>query len=119
MTRDEFAAIVEQTIAALPEEYACQLVNVVIDIEDEPSRETLRELGMDPRYDTLFGLYEGTPIAERLDAVLPLPDRIVLYYRPLIREFRSPGRLRREIEKTLLHEIGHMLGLSDEDDGME
>lgn len=115
MTREEFDRIVEQAITALPERFARHLENIEIVVEDEPSREVLLDLGLDPRRDTLFGLYEGVPIDERADALLPLPDRIFIYYRPLIRTFRTPKRIQREIERTVLHEIGHVFGLDDDE----
>ena len=53
----------------------------------------LREMGLDPRRDTLYGLYEGVPLSERALGDAPLlPDRITIYYRPLVRDFRTPAR---------------------------
>jgi len=115
VTRTQFEEIVERAIAAIPEPFARFLDNVEVVVEDAPSREVLRELGLDPRRDSLFGLYEGLPIEERRDAMLALPDRIVIYYKPLVQTFRTPGRIQREIEETVRHEIGHAFGLEDDE----
>lgn len=115
MDRTTFEQIVEEELEALPERYAARLDNVAIVIEDEPTREKLCELGFDPRRDTLFGLYEGVPLAERALGGALLPDQITLYFRPLTRSFRTNRRIRSEIRKTIIHEIAHYFGM-DEDE---
>lgn len=116
MDRDRFAVLVEEAIEEIPEPFRRHLENVAVVIEDEPPAEVLEEMGLDPRRDTLYGLYEGVPLDERSVAdPIQLPDRIAIYYRPLVREFRTPGAIRREVRKTIVHEIGHVFGLEDED----
>lgn len=116
MDRDTFAATLDEAMEDLPEEFARHLENVAVLVDDEPSAELLRSLGMSPRRDTLFGLYQGTPLDQR-GALYGnrLPDTITIYYRPLVRACTTPGQLKREIRKTLIHEIGHYFGL-DEDE---
>ncbi|MGD9764682.1 MAG: metallopeptidase family protein [Candidatus Binatia bacterium] len=116
MDRERFRALVAEAIDELPEVFRRRLENVEVVVEDEPPAELLREMGLDPRRDTLFGLYQGIPATERgwADA-LTLPDRIAVYFRPLVREFRTPSAIRREIRKTIIHEVGHFFGL-DEDE---
>jgi predicted Zn-dependent protease with MMP-like domain len=46
---------------------------------------------------------------------LALPDRITIFYRPLVRAFRTPTAIRREIRKTVVHELAHFFGLEDGD----
>lgn len=115
MDRATFERFVESELDALPERYAARLENVHVVIEDEPSDETLVSLGYDPRHDTLFGLYEGTPLGERSLDGFSMPDRITLYYRPLSRSFRTHSRIRREIRKTIIHEVAHFFGMDDEE----
>jgi predicted Zn-dependent protease with MMP-like domain len=110
----EFARLVDEALAAIPAEFTARLANVAILVEDEPSPALLRELGMDPRVDALYGLYEGTPLSERAHDFTALPDRITLFRGPLRRDFRHRGRLRREIERTVVHEIAHFFGLDDD-----
>lgn len=116
MDRERFRRAVAEAVDALPKPFLERLHNVEIVVEDEPPAALLRQMGLDPRQDTLFGLYEGTPLSERShnDSFL-LPDRITLFYRPLVRSCRSLRQLRREIRKTVIHEIAHFFGM-DEDE---
>lgn len=116
MDRQRFRALVADAIDELPERFARRLSNVEVLVDDEPSAELLEDLGLRDRHDTLFGLYEGIPLGERPgDDMFTLPDRITLYYRPLVRACRNPVALRREIRKTLVHEIAHFFGFDDEE----
>src|SRR5262245_57422832 len=116
MDRDRFEALVGEALEEIPEPSHSDLATVTVGIEDEPSAELRREMGLHPRRDTLFGLYEGTPLHERaLDETLALPDRITIFYRPLVRAFRTPAAIRREIRKTVVHELAHFFGLEDHD----
>lgn len=116
MDRARFHDLVAQALADIPEPFQSHLEAVEVVVEDEPSTEMLREMGLHPRHDSLFGLYEGTPLTERaFDAAPALPDRITIFYRPLVRAFRSPAAIRREIRKTVVHELGHFFGLEDDE----
>ena len=115
MDRQRFRALVGEALDDIPEPFRGHLANVEVVVEDEPPADTLRAMGLHPRHDTLFGLYEGTPLGERVDGALLLPDRITIYYRPLVRTFRTPAAIRREIGKTVIHELGHFFGLEDDD----
>jgi predicted Zn-dependent protease with MMP-like domain len=89
--------------------------NIAIVVEDEPSVTLLREMEIDPP-DTLFGLYQGVPLTERRwDYGNALPDRIVLFQGPHERESRDEDDLVASIAETLIHEIGHYFGLSEEE----
>lgn len=115
MDREKFGAMVAEALDEIPDEFQPYLANVEVVVEDEPSVDLLRDLDLDPRHDTLFGLYEGTPVTVRGDhAGGVLPDRIVLFYRPLVHECRTPRALRREIRDTVIHEIAHHFGLDDD-----
>jgi predicted Zn-dependent protease with MMP-like domain len=114
MDRDAFEALVRDALDDLPEEFARRLDNVEIVIEDEPDARLLRSLGMDPRRDTLFGLYQGVPLNQRGASYGGmLPDKISIFYRPLLRACRTPERIRQQVRKTVIHEIGHFFGLDD------
>lgn len=89
--------------------------NIAIVIEDAPSDELLAEMDVDEG-DTLFGLYTGTPLTERQWAQgNMLPDRIVLFQHPHEDEAVDEDDLIVSIGETLIHEIGHYFGLSEEE----
>jgi predicted Zn-dependent protease with MMP-like domain len=111
----EFERLVAEALDAIPRRFAELLDNVAIQVEDEPDDDTLRDLDLDPRIDTIFGLYTGVPLELRGDGYTALPDVIVLYRLPLLEACESRGELVREVQLTLLHEIGHHLGF-DEDE---
>ena len=85
--------------------------NVAIVVEREPSAEDRREAGIEPD-DELFGLYVGTPLTERHDYHMVLPDRILIFQGPHERAF-SAGRLEIEIQRTVAHEVAHFFGIDD------
>jgi predicted Zn-dependent protease with MMP-like domain len=113
MERAEFERLVAEAIDEIPEEFAPYLDNVAIVIEEEPDAGLLRSLGMNPRRDALYGLYQGTPLPHRPHDFASLPDRITIFARPLQRDFRSPERLKREIRCTVVHEIAHFFGIDE------
>ncbi len=116
MTRERFRELVAEALDELPEPFLSCLQNVQIVVDDEPEPALLRDMGLDPRRDVLFGLYQGVPADERGDTDnLLLPDRISVFYRPLVRAFRTPEAIRREVRKTVIHEIAHFFGMSDEE----
>jgi predicted Zn-dependent protease with MMP-like domain len=116
MDRARFHDLVVEALDDIPPRFSRHLENVQVVVEDEPDADVLADMGMDPRRDTLYGLYEGVPVTERgFDAGMMLPDRITIFFRPLVRDFRTPGRIKREIRKTVIHEIGHFFGLEDDD----
>jgi predicted Zn-dependent protease with MMP-like domain len=115
VSRKEFERVVREVLSSLPEEFAVHLANAEVVIEDEPSVAQLRDAGLDPRLDTLFGLYEGVPVGERGDGYAGLPDKISIFYRPIVEACDSPAEIREEIRTTVLHEVAHFFGIGDED----
>jgi predicted Zn-dependent protease with MMP-like domain len=114
VTREEFEELVREALDDLPAEFAERLDNVEVVIEDEPEPELLRSMGMDPRRQTLFGLYQGVPLHLRGDSYGGiLPDKITIFYGPLLRVCRTPERIRQQVRKTVIHEVGHFFGLTD------
>jgi len=115
MSRDEFEKVVAKALDGLPEEIAVHLDNIAVVVEDEPTDEELIDVGLDPETETLFGLYQGVALTERSVYDSVLPDRIVIYRRPLLEECQDRAELVREIQDTVVHEIGHFFGLGEED----
>jgi predicted Zn-dependent protease with MMP-like domain len=108
-----FARLVREALAELPPAFARRLENVAVVIADRPSPEQLRALGLGPD-ETLFGLYEGTPLGERGSGYhLALPDRITIYREPLLAACATIREMKEEIRLTVIHELGHYFGLSD------
>ena len=115
MTREAFEQLVADALASLPGRFRKAMSNIAIIVEDEPARELLREMEVEPP-DTLFGLYQGTPLTERgWQYGNTLPDRILLFQRPHEREAEDEDDLVASIAETLIHEIGHHFGLSEEE----
>src|SRR5262245_24749899 len=89
--------------------------NIAIVVEDEPSRELLAEMEIEPP-DTLLGLYQGTPLTDRTWGYgNALPDRVLIFQGPHERESDDEDDLVTAIGETLIHEIGHYFGLSEEE----
>ena len=112
MDRDTFEAIVIEAIDTLPEEFARHMANVEIQIEARPTREQRRALGLKP-WQTLYGLYQGVPLTERIGGAPFLPDIITIFQEPLERDFPNHEALRAQVRRTVLHEIAHFFGISD------
>lgn len=116
MNHHEIRKQVLQIIEKLPRQFREQLDNVEIVVDHRPSADLLRAEGLDPRHDTLYGIYEGVPLPERslLDPPL-LPDKITIFAEPLLQDFPDPEELREEIRLTVLHEIAHYFGMDDDE----
>ena len=108
-----FERLVDRTIAAIPDEYRVALREVAIVIEDEPSREQLRENGIEPG-DSMYGLYEGVSRNEYAADWVAAPNRITLFRLPLEEDFLDRSELEDEVRMTVLHELAHHLGIDDD-----
>lgn len=113
LTASEFEKLVEDGLTLIPEEIRSRINNVQIVIQDEPSVELLDKLGVPPD-ETLFGLYTGVPLTERTLEYSALPDRIIIFRRPLLEEFDNPPAIRREVARTVIHEVAHHFGIDEE-----
>jgi predicted Zn-dependent protease with MMP-like domain len=116
LNHDEIRKEVARVLDRLPRQFRSQLRNVEFVVEERPSPELLREEGLNPRSDTLYGIYQGVPLPDRSSLDLPLlPDKITIFAEPLLRDFPDPEDLREEIRITVVHEIAHYFGM-DEDE---
>ena len=118
MPMKRFVAVVEEAIDTLPAEIKQHLENVVIDVEEAPTDDFLREAGFTDEEieagETVYGYFlplEGVSAAEMLEN----PNRIIIFKFPLEEDFPDERELRTEIRKTVVHEIAHHFGWSDRD----
>jgi predicted Zn-dependent protease with MMP-like domain len=115
MTRAVFERRVAEALATIPRQFRDAMHNIAIVVEDEPSAELLDEMEIEPP-DTLFGLYQGIPLTERTTSYgNTLPDRVLIFQGPHQRETVDEEDLIACIGETLIHEIGHYFGLSEEE----
>ena len=115
MIRDEFNRLVEEALHDVPPRFRREMKNIAIVVEDEPSPEMLEEMEIEPP-DSLYGLYQGTPLTERgWGHGNVLPDRITLYQKPIEEDSGDREDVIVCIAETLIHEIGHYFGLSEEE----
>jgi len=108
MEHRKFEELVAQALDGLPEAFREKLTNVAIIVEDSPPEEPKRG-GL------LLGLFHGIPRTEKSVFSSSPPDRIFLYQRNIEALCKSEGEVRRQIRATLLHEVGHYFGMSEEE----
>src|SRR5690606_7463360 len=115
MNRDAFLKLVDEALASIPRRFRDAMTNIAIVVEDEPTDEQLADAGIEPP-DTLLGLYEGIPLTERQWAHgNTLPDKITLFQGPIEDVSEDEDDMVVAIGETLIHEIGHYFGLSEEE----
>ena len=115
MTRDRFERLVTEAITLIPKRFRREMRNLALVVEDEPSTELLDEMEIAPP-DSLYGLYQGTPLPERSWAFgNGLPDRITIFQTPIEEDSVDEDEVRAVIGETLIHEIGHYFGMSEEE----
>jgi len=115
MTREKFEQLVAEAITLIPRRFRREMKNIAIIVEDEPSGELLEEMEIEPP-DSLYGLYQGTPLPERTAAWgNTLPDCVTLFQRPIEEDCDDDDDVRMVIGETLIHEVGHYFGLSEEE----
>jgi predicted Zn-dependent protease with MMP-like domain len=115
MHRDRFTQLVEEVLREIPRRFRRAMKNVALVIEDEPSPEVLADLEVEPP-DTLFGLYQGTPLPQRTWSYgNALPDRISIYQRPIEESCEDEDEIRDCVAETVIHEFGHYFGMSEEE----
>jgi predicted Zn-dependent protease with MMP-like domain len=115
MLRDDFNRLVEDALREIPRRFRAAMKNVAVVVEDEPPPHVLAEMDVDPD-DTLFGLYQGTPLTERgWGYGNALPDRISIYQRPIVEACADDDEIRDCVAETVIHEFGHYFGMSEEE----
>lgn len=112
INREQFEQLVGEAIDDLPEELFSKINNAAILVEDFPTPEQLKKVGVKSEYG-LLGLFEGLGQAKKVNFGVVLPDRITLFRVPIMQSCSDISSLKLQISKTLKHEIAHHMG-SDE-----
>lgn len=116
ISSEAFSQLVQQAIADLPPPYAKLMEAIAVVVEEEPSEEVLRDLDLDSE-DDLLGLYQGQSLAA--DSFFrpggEPPPQISIYRGPILRLCESPEEVVQEVYDTVVHELGHHVGLDDDD----
>ena len=103
-TTEQFEELVRTAIDDVPEPFASALAEVPVIVRERSRPET----------GSAYGLYTGVPLDQRGGGMPFLPSTIEIYRHPLVDHFPDPEVLRAEVRITVLHELGHHLGM-DED----
>ncbi len=116
ITPEDFELLVRRAVDGLPDKYQVLLKNVAVVVEGEPAPQVLVELGLESE-DDLLGLYSGTSLGKEsfFDPGGALPAQISIYRGPILRLCRTSEEIVQEVRDTVVHEIGHHFGLSDEE----
>jgi predicted Zn-dependent protease with MMP-like domain len=117
MTNEEFEKAAADAFDALPEVFKGRIENVHIVVEDFPSEETRRKVGLS-RHALLLGLYEGVPLPHRgqgYGVSATIPDKITLYKKSIESVLQPGETLAGKIREVLIHEIAHYFGMNDDE----
>lgn len=113
MQREHFEELVRRALEELPARFAERLANIEVEVRDLPSHEELRAARVGPGH-TLLGLYQGIPQTRRGRGYqMVLPDRILIYQRPIERLCRTDDEVVQRVREVVIHEIAHHFGISD------
>ncbi len=116
ISRERFEELVERAVATLPEEYTRYFSNITIIVEDYPGSEDIKRFSRGGGL--LLGLFSGVPYPRKggfFEIPYPLPDKITLFQKNIETICSSEDELIEQIQKTLVHEVGHYFGLSERD----
>jgi len=114
VTSRRFARLVFRALSEIPAPFREHLTNVDIVIKRRPGPADRRFAGA-RRGDRLYGLYDGVPLVERNGSYgLVPPDKITIFEEPLEADFPDESELMEEVRKTVLHEIAHFFGMSEQ-----
>jgi len=118
VSRQDFEMLVEKALERLPEKYRKYFLNIAITVEDYPGEEDAEHLTS--KKELLLGLFRGVPYPGKggfFEIPHPLPDKIILFQKNIETICDTEHELVAQIRATLIHEVGHYFGLSEEDLG--
>jgi predicted Zn-dependent protease with MMP-like domain len=113
---EEFSALVQQALENLPPPYAELVQEVSVVVEEEPPPDILEDLELESA-DDLLGLYQGLSLADNsfFQPGGQAPARIAIYRGPILRLCVTAEEVRQEVRDTVVHELGHHIGLDDDE----
>ncbi len=115
LSRDDFERVVEDALESLPKRFADLVENVAISVEEEPTAEDLGSIEDAGVREELLGIYRGVALTDRTHDMPLLPDEIAVFRGPINRVTHTRQEAVEEIRETVIHELGHYFGLSDEE----
>ena len=116
MHRERFEQLVEEALSELPTMFREKLENLAIIVEEVPERHmALRHGPRGGRGRLLLGVFQGIPATQKsVWDVVTAPNRIVLYQKNIEAVCRDEEEIREQVRHTVMHEIGHYFGMSEE-----
>ena len=113
MKREEFVIVAEEALDSLPEEFRSRIQNVAILVEDFPPTQKPVKSGQQRKL--LLGIFHGVPATKKSVFDLSVgPAHIVLYQKNIEAICGSEAEVRHEIRQTVIHELGHYFGMTEE-----
>jgi predicted Zn-dependent protease with MMP-like domain len=113
MKREDFVQVAEEALDSLPAEFRRRIQNVAILVEDFPPNQSPNPLGQQRRL--LLGIFHGVPATKKSIFDVPMgPAHIVLYQKNIEAICATEAEVREQIRLTLMHELGHYFGMTEE-----
>ncbi len=114
MTTERFGELVEQAVAEIPAYFRSKFANIAIDVQPIAPIELCRSMNRHPM--SLLGVYQGVPYGHRGPWYgNVLPDRILIFQRPIERVAATESEVRRLVRRVVIHEVGHYFGMTDDE----
>ncbi len=112
--REDFNQAVSEALDSLPPEFRSRIRNVAVLVEDLPPAELPSQPGQPRRI--LLGLFHGVPMTQKSFFQGPIgsPDYVVLYQKNIEAVCSTEAEVREQIRQTVIHELGHYFGMTEE-----
>ena len=113
ITFEEFQTYVAEALETLPPAISDVMENIAVTVAEYPTEAQKQSVGLKPGY-SLYGLYQGVPLTQRSSNYgMVAPDRITIFMYPMVYHHPTPEAIRRQVRKTVLHEVGHHFGMGE------
>ena len=115
LSQQEFSDLAAEALRSLPGEFAGRMENVSVEIQPLPEAKLLRSMKLS-RDVRLLGVYSGVPMT-RKSVLSPVdwPERIIIFQRNVEAVCGTRRDIIRQVQRTVLHEVGHHFGLTEDD----